>query len=217
MAGEELEVVRLRNDFYRDGFYRVFIALLMIILAIVSLATASIYLYLHKPPPVIFYTDSDLRAFPPVPVTEPYMKQVDLIQWASDVIPAAFTFDFVNYDQELKNLEQYFTPNGWEALKTQLNIYANQDVIQTSKLFVNAHAAGAPIIPNQGVIDGRYGWWVQMPIDIKFLNTSKHYDSRIVVQILIIRVPTLDNLTGISIDNVLIPTKEAGEKKRTNG
>lgn len=216
MAEEEQVVVRLRNDFYRDGFYKIFIALMMIIVAILSLAVASIYLYTHKPPPIVFYTDKDLRAFPPIPLTEPYIKQADLIQWVSDVIPSAFTFDFVNYDAHIKELQDYFTPKGWAALATQLDVYANKAVIQTSKIFVNAHASGAPTIPNSGLIDGHYAWWVQMPLDVHYAGGIKPYNSQITIQVLVVRVPTENNLMGILIDNVLVPTKPTGTKKLAN-
>jgi intracellular multiplication protein IcmL len=219
MAGEELEIVRLRNDFYRDGFYKVFIALMMTILSVVLLLATSFYLYTHKPAPVTFYTDSDLRAFPLVPVTEPYVKQADLIQWVSEVIPSAFTFDFIDYQKQLKQLQQYFTPKGWGILATQLDIYANAKTIDTTKLFVNAGASGTPTIPNQGLIDGRYGWWIQLPLKIHYSNLEKHYDTSIVLQALVVRVPTTNNLTGLAIDNVIVTQPKGGQASqgRTNG
>ena len=221
MAGEELEIVRLRNDFYRDGFYKVFIALMMTALAIVLLLATSFYLYTHKPPPVTFYTDSDLKAFPLVPVTDPYVKQADLIQWVSEVLPASFTFDFADYQKQLKQLQQYYTPKGWAALATQLDIYANAKMIDSTKLFVNASASGTPTIPNQGMIDGRYGWWIQLPLKIHYSNLEKHYDTSISLQALVVRVPTTNNLTGLAIDNVIVsaPKPKGGQagQGRTNG
>jgi intracellular multiplication protein IcmL len=219
MAGEELEIVRLRNDFYRDGFYKVFIALMVAALAVVLLLATSFYLYTHKPAPVTFYTDSDLRAFPLVPVTEPYVKQADLIQWVSEVLPASFTFDFVDYQKQLKQLQQYYTPKGWAALATQLNQFANAKQIDTTKLFVNAGASGTPTIPNQGLIDGRYGWWIQLPLKIHYSGLEKHSDASIVLQALVVRVPTTNNLTGLAIDNVIVSLPKGGQASqgRTNG
>jgi intracellular multiplication protein IcmL len=204
MAGEELEIVRLRDDFFRDGFYKVFILLTMLLLAVVLLLAGSIYLYFSKPAPVSFYTDNDLRAFPPVPVSEPYVKQADLIQWVSEILPQSFTFEFVNYNDELKRLQQYYTPRGWNALLTQIDIYANASTVQDSKLFINASANGTPTIPNQGLISGKYGWWIQMPLTIHKVTVTRHDEISIVVQALVVRVPTLNNLSGIQIDNLLV-------------
>jgi intracellular multiplication protein IcmL len=211
LASEELDIVRLRNDFYRDGFYKIFIVLMMLIIAFGLLVATSAYLFFTKPPPVSFYTDNDLRAFPPVPITEPYVKQADLIQWASEILPKAFTFDFINYNTELKALQQYFTDKGWASLLTQLNTYANANIIQTAKLFVNASAGGAPTIPNQGMLNGRYAWWVQIPLTLHRVTVARHDEMALTVQALVIRVPTLNNLSGIVIDNLVV--QAVGQKQ----
>lgn len=213
MAEEELEIIRLRNDFYRDGFYQILVALIVVLLAIVMLAAISLYLYTHKPQPVTFYTDSDLRAFPLVPVDQPYVKQADLIQWVSEVLPATFTFDFVDYQAQLKNLQQYFTPAGWAALGALLDKYANAKTIQANKLFANASASGTPTIPNQGLIQGRYGWWIRSPLKINYNGLEKRYDASIVVEALVVRVPTTNSLTGIAIDNIHEMPKEGGASR----
>lgn len=214
MAGEELEIVRLSNDFFRDGFYKVFILLTMLLSAVFLLLGGSLYLVFSKPAPVGFYTDADLRAFPPVPVSEPYVKQADLIQWVSQILPQSFTFEFVNYDDELKSLQQYFTPRGWAALLAQIAIYANANTVQESKLFINASANGTPTIPNQGIIGGKYGWWIQMPLTLHKVTVTRHDEISIVVQALVVRVPTLNNLTGIQIDNLLVQGNQ-GQKGQT--
>lgn len=204
MAGDdELQVVRLRNEFYRDGFYKVIIAFVMIMTAIGMLGGISVYLFLQKPAPVSFLTDGEWRAFPPVPLDKSYKKTPDLLQWVSDTLPSLFNYDFINYQSEQRKLKQYFTDDGWKKFTALLSTYANANVVQTAKLFVNSEATGSPIILNQGLLAGRYGWWVQMPIVIHYSNTDRHYDSSVVLQVLIVRVSTLDNLSGIAIDNMV--------------
>lgn len=219
MAGEELEVVRLRSDFYRDGFNKVIVALILSITAVLVIILTSFYLLTHKPAPVTFYTDSDLRAFPLVPVTEPYVKQADLIQWVSEVLPQSFTFDFVDYQAQLKQLQQYYTPKGWAALTALLDKYANAGQIQTNKLFVNAGAGGTPTIPNQGLLEGHYGWWIQLPLNIYYSSLEKRLDASVTLQALVIRIPTANSLTGIAIDNIVEQQVKGGEAApgRTNG
>lgn len=203
MAEDELQLVRLRNDFYRDGFYKVIIAFALILLSIAMLGGISFYLYIEKPAPVSFQADTEWRAFPPIPIDKPYKKTPDLLQWVSDVLPSLFTYDFLNYKEEQAPLQEYFTEDGWKKLGDLLKTYANIEVIQNAKLFVNGEAGGAPTILNQGLLNGRYGWWVQMPIVIHYSNTDRHYDSSLVVQALVVRTSTLDNLSGIAIDNIL--------------
>src|SRR5438128_232615 len=110
MAGGELEVVRLKTSFYQDGFYKLLIALTTILVAIVFLIGLSISIYTSKPEPIYFSTDDEWRILPPVPLDKPHLSVADLVQWISDVLPTAFTFDFINYTKQLQNLSQYFTP-----------------------------------------------------------------------------------------------------------
>lgn len=216
MAGEEVQVVRLRNDFYRDGFYKVLLALAILIMAIVLLTLLSVYLFLFKPPPVNFKADNEWRLLPPVPLDQPYLTTPDLIQWVTEALPASFNYDFINYTSQLKDKAQYFTPNGWKKFLDQINTYANYNDIQTQKLFLNASAAGAPFVLNQGLLEGKYGWWVQMPIIIRVISIDKNYPQHLVIQALVVRVPTLNNLDGVGIDNIIV-SKGKGEQVLING
>lgn len=216
MAGEELEVVRLRNDFYRDNFYKVFIALVMLMLTAILVASVSIYLYTHKPKPVRFSADNEFRAFPPVPLDQPYLKPADLIQWVSDALPAMFTYDFVNYSDQFNRMEHSFTQPGWKKYVDQLSLYISSKEVLDKKLFIHATPTGAPFVVNQGLIGDKYGWWVQMPLNINYKNAAEDSDVPVVVQILVIRVSTFNDLSGIAIDNVIVK-KGTGSQVSTNG
>lgn len=217
MAGEELQVVRLRDDFYRDGFYKVLLAVATIIVAIVLLIIVSLYLLGSKPKPVYFSTDNEWRVLAPVPVEQQYLKNPDLAQWVTNVLPQAFTYDFISYTKQLKNLGQYFTANGWQIFLNQLNIYANYNGIQTQKLFVSASAAGAPVVINQGLLQGRYAWWVQMPVNLNYISADKGSTQPLVIQVLVVRVPTLNNISGVGIENMIVSKGDANQVVRANG
>ena len=209
MAGEEAQLIRLKDDFYRDGFYGALAALGIVLVAICLLVALSIYLIWSKPAPVIFATGNDFRILPLVPVDQSYIKQPDLIQWVSNAVPAAFTYDFSTYQQDLNKSMQYFTENGWKNFAAVLNLYANGDNIQTNKIFINAEPAGAPIIQNEGLLkeeglNGVYGWWIQMPLNLSYSNGSKTSVTPLVVQVLVVRVPTVNNIDGVAIEKVVV-------------
>lgn len=216
MAGEGWQVVRLKDDFYRDGFYKIVFSLLSIIAAIIFLIILSLYIYFTKPQPVNFAADNEWRVLPPIPLDKPYLSTPDLIQWTSEVLPSVFTFDFINYSKQLKNSAHYFTKNGWNKFLEQVNVYANFNTIQNAKLFVNAEAAGAPFILSQGLLEGKYAWWIQMPFNIQYINVDKASVTPLVIQMLITRVPTLNNLYGVGIENIIV-TKGGGDQLNING
>lgn len=217
MANEELQLVRLRDEFYRDGFARVLFAMAIIVLSIGLLVAVSVFIIITKPSPVIFAVGNEARVIPPVPVDQAYLKTPDLIQWVTTILPKTFEYDFINYASELKDVPKYFTPNGWKIFSDVLNTYVNYNDIQTKKLFVTAAVAGAPFILNQGLLQGRYAWWVQMPLTIGYSSYDKTGTQVITIQALVVRVPTIDNFYGVAIDNIIVQKGEGNQQARTNG
>lgn len=215
MAEEELRVVRLQAEFYRDGFLKVLIALMLVLIAIGSLIALSLYLYFTKPAPVYFSTDNEMRVVAPVPLDQPYLSDADLLQWVGRALPTSFTYDFLNYQHEQQDVVQYFTPKGLQNLVGQLNNYhLDFNSLRAGKLFVNATLSGAPFILNKGLLpEGKYAWRVQIPMNVSYSNGIER---SLLIVALIVRIPTLDNLYGVGIDEMTI-TEAQGAQVKTNG
>jgi intracellular multiplication protein IcmL len=218
MEAEELQLVTLRDDFYRDGFYKALSAFVILLVAIFLLIATSLYLFFSKPDPVVFATGSEFRTVALVALKEPYISTPDLIQWVSETLPAVFRYDFVNYSKELDANMPYFTANGWKNFLEVLKTYADGNAITASKLFVNAVPAGAPFILNQGIPAGTdaYAWWVQMPLNLSYSSVNKGNDLPLVIQALVVRVPTLNTLVGVAIDKMIV-TKGGANQAIKNG
>jgi len=205
MAEEETGIAGLHDSFYRDSFGKVIFIIASFCFAIIALIGLFLYLYLAKPPPITFAVGDQMRVLSPVPLNQPYLATPDLLQWVANVLPKSFDCDFIQYNDQLKTASQYFTNDGWKAFVNQLNIYANYNNVQANKLFVTGSPSAAPFIMREGVIQesGKYGWWVQMPIVIKYAGYKPPPNKVVTLQILIVRVSTLNNLTGVGIDNVI--------------
>lgn len=204
MTEESFHVVGIHDDFYRDSFGKVIFIFASILAAIVFLLGISFYIHTQKPVPVTFAVDSDWRVMPEIPLEQPYLTTPDMLQWVGEIMPKTFTLDFLHYNEQLKEYSQYFTQNGWKVFLNQLNIYANSDAMQTNKLFLNAVPSGAPYVLNTGLLSGRYGWWVQIPVDLTYTGSARSRTQTLTLQVLVVRVSTLNNLTGIGIDNVIV-------------
>jgi hypothetical protein len=215
MAEDESQIVRLKTEFYRDGFTKVLLALLMALAAIAALAVLSCYLYFTKPAPIYFSTDDEWRILAPVPLDKPYLQDADLLQWVGTAFPASFTYDFINYQAEQQDVMQYFTSKGWQNLQGQLtNFHANFNYLQNAKIFVNAELTGAPFILNQGLLpEGKYAWKVQIPMNVSYSNDMA--TRSLVIVALIVRVSTLNNLFGVGIDDMSI-SEAQGSQVKTN-
>ena len=116
MADEDkLEVVRQRNEFYRDNYRRVLGILLIAILLIVGLMASLTYILTHPPAPQYFATDSTGHIIKLTPLDEPNLSKPALLEWASTAASAAFTYNAVNYRAELQAASEFFTPEGWQT------------------------------------------------------------------------------------------------------
>lgn len=217
-AGEETGVTELRDAFYHDSFGKIIFVIAGICAAIVALIALSVYFYLDKPPPITFAVDSEMRVQPPVPVDQPYLSTPDLLQWVADVLPKAFVYDFNHYNDQLKVASQYFTSDGWKTFLNQLNIYANYNNVQAYKLFITSTPLAAPFILREGVIQesGRYGWWVQMPLTINYSGYQPPTSKTVTLQMLVVRVSTLNNLIGVAIDNVIQAPESTKDQAATD-
>lgn len=204
MTEEETYVVTLKSDFYRDGFTKLLIIAISFIVAIILLIVLSLYIYLNKPQPIDFIVDSSFRIQGDIPVNQPYKSNAQVLQWVTQSFPNAFNFDFIHYNDQLKSASQFFTSDGWKVFLNQLNIYANYNNVQTNKMFVNGVPAGAPTVISQGLLTGRYAWWVQIPVNIHYAGYMPSPNRLVTFQVLVVRVPTLNNLNGVGINNVIV-------------
>lgn len=204
MVSEEALVVTLRDDFYRDSFMKLFAIIISIFIAIALLVALSSYLYMSTQPPITFNVADDWRVQSDVAIDKPYLNTPDMLQWVSDAIQQSFVYDFYHYDDQVNVNKSYFTAAGWENFLNQLNIYANKNEIRINKLFINAAPTGAPIVLTSGLLSGRYAWWVQLPIDITYIGTDRTRKKSLNLQVLVVRVPTLNNLAGVGIENVIV-------------
>ncbi|RDI48614.1 DotI/IcmL/TraM family protein [Aquicella lusitana] len=209
-------VVEIKNDFYRDSFGKVVFIILSICAAIFLLIGISLYLYLNKPQPITFGVDPEWRVQAAVPINQPYLETPDLLQWVSDALQKVFVFDFYHYNDQLQKAAHFFTPSGWKVFLNQLNIYVNYNSVQTNKQFVSAAPTGAPFILQQGLLSGRYAWWVQMPISITYTSYNRSSVRAITLQVLVVRVPTLNNLDGVGIENVIVAGGTGAERTGTS-
>ncbi len=199
-----LEMVTLRNNFYRDNYRKVVTALLVALLVIIAESFVIIFMVTHKPQPTYFATDPTGRLTPLQPLNQPNLNNRVVFQWASNAAVSVYSFDFVNYQKELSQAHaDYFTPTGWASLMKAFNDAQLIQTVKAKKLTVSAVVTGAPVLLDQKVVDGRYQWVVQMPMLVTYQSASETQSYPLVVTMVIQRVSTLNSARGIGITQYL--------------
>lgn len=198
---DALQAVTLRADFQRDSHHRVLIALLISAVMNVLLVLSFVYIVRHPPAPQYFATTINGRITPLIPLDQPNMPPSTLLQWANSAAIAAYTYNFVNYRQELQSASEFFTPDGWREFVTALESSNNLNSVREKKLVVSAVATGAPVILDQKAINGVYTWIVQMPILVTYQSASATARQTIMVKMTVERISTLNSARGVGISS----------------
>jgi intracellular multiplication protein IcmL len=204
MVKDALTAVKLRNEFYRDGQRKMVLGLLISILTNIVLGGMLAYLLTHPPKPKYFATSINGRITPLFPLNEPNQSDSAVLQWANQAAIAAFTYNFVNYRDELQAASGFFTGEGWQQFLTALQQSNNLDAVKAKKLIVSAVATRAPIILQKGVLNGHYSWRVQMPLLVTYQSASEFSQQNNVLTMLITRVSTLNSPRGIGIAQFVV-------------
>ncbi|KTD39997.1 type IVB secretion system apparatus protein IcmL/DotI [Legionella parisiensis] len=210
MAEDALTVVALRNKFYKDSQRKVILALLIALIVNIVLAALLVYMITHPPAPKYFATSINGRITPLFPLNEPNQSDSAVLQWANQAAIAAFTYNFVNYRDELQASSGFFTPEGWDQFLSALQQSNNLDAVKAKKLIVSAVATRAPIILQKGVLNGSFSWRVQMPILVTYQSASEFTQQNNVVTMLITRVSTLNSPRGIGISQFVVGPAAGG-------
>ena len=210
MALDALTAVALRNKFYKDGQRKLVIALIISLLVNSMLAIMLIYLMSHPPAPKYFATSINGRITPLFPLTEPNQSDSAILQWANQAAIAAFTYNFVNYRDELQASSGFFTADGWNQFLTALQQSNNLEAVKAKKLIVSAVATRAPIILQKGLLNGRYSWRIQMPLLVTYQSASEFSQQNNVVTMLVTRVSTPNSPRGIGITQFVVGPASGG-------
>lgn len=112
------------------------------------------------------------------PTTDPALARAtfsndELLMWANQAAVAVNTYNYANYQQQFQSIsQQYFTPDSWITYLNSLQNSGNIRTIVVKQMSLSATINGPSSISQQGVIQGRYTWKVQVPILITYENAS---------------------------------------------
>jgi intracellular multiplication protein IcmL len=199
MVDDAVELVRLRNNFYRDNYRRLVGSLMVLLVVIVSLVGVVFYQIINRPEPKYFATTVDGRIMQLFSLSEAMLSPSELLQWAHGAAISAYTYNFVNYRDAMQQLQNQFTADGWVYYENALRTARTLEMVIAKKLVVSAVATGTPVILDQAVISGKYSWKVQIPLLVTYQSPNEQTQQSMIVTMIVSRVPTVDMPKGIAI------------------
>ena len=203
MKEDPLVVVGLRYEFYRDG-YRKILSLVMLSMALnMLLAYAVYYIAMHPPTPRYFATSVDGQIMAVRPLDDPVYSTADILSWSTNVAITAYTYDYINFRGDLQNVASSFTSDGWGMFLNALKNSRMLDTVMAQKLVMTASPTGAPVIQQQGIVNGRYSWKISIPMLVK-LNGATMISQPVQVYMMLQRVALANNPKGIAINSFIV-------------
>lgn len=143
-----------------------------------------------------------------LPLNLANMSDAAIINWASNAVKDAYSYDFKNYHRQIQEIQKNFTPQGWTAFMTALNKSNNLNVVQNRKLVASGTLTGKPVILQKGIKNGVYTWKLQVPMLATYESESRLIKQNLEVTLLVTR----DNSqSGIGISHfvaVIVPSSQ---------
>lgn len=201
MPSGALVTVMTRNEFYRDGFRNlIYIALLEGVIIVGLLIACVSFINSGKPQDRYFATTADGRIMQLLPLDTPNMTTAALMSWVAQATSEIMSFSYSDYQRRLQQSSRHFTQRGWETFAAALQASHILDGIQANKESLTASPRNAPILVQEGVINGKYRWIVKLPLQVNYDSLTTARNNNFNVTLVIERVPSLENPNGVGIE-----------------
>lgn len=151
-----------------------------------------------------YFAADGTRVIRLTPLSEPYLKAADVIQFARDTINRSLTLNFQQYRQQLEDVRQDWTREGFKQYLQQLQAGGYLDAIKSKRMNMTV-TAGTGVIVRERLLDGVYVRDVELPLEIKLSGQVSELPAQnFVARVTVARIPTLDSLVGVGLDSIVI-------------
>lgn len=203
-----LDHVVVRNTYAFVMTRRAIMVLLVsVICALLSMCTAEQVLRVHTPPQFVQLTQ-DGRIMPVAPLSVRSVSDGEILKFASDSVKWINTYDYLSWRDQLQEVADRFSPNGWNNYLSQLVRSDNMNSVRSQHMVVSAVFKGSPVIKKQGVVQsvGAYVWLVDVPALIRYSPPPQNnqqpqtIDQVGIIHLYIARVPLQISQRGYAIE-----------------
>lgn len=194
-----------RHETYQTGFKRMAAATTVAVATALVAISAAWWSFSQKPEARYFIAREDGGIIPLVPVSEPYLNDGQVTNFAVEAITKSLTFNFVNWRQDLASSSEYFErPDGWNNFLAAIEGSGMLDFVRNRRMISSVVANGAVIIQSGPDSTGRFSWIVQVPITITYQSSSETSTENRMAEIQVTRLPTWQSSRGVGITRVLV-------------
>lgn len=192
-----------RHETYQKAFKVSALANVILSIATVASIAMAWTAYSSKPEPRYFATREDGGIIPLVAISQPFLNNGQVTNFAVEAVTRSLTMDFKNWREDLAEASEYFQrPEGWNNFLTAIQESGTLDFVRERRLISNAVANGAVIIDDGIDARGRYSWTVQIPLKITFESANERSVEEMMAEVVVSRLPTWESTTAVGITRI---------------
>lgn len=128
---------------------------------------------------------------------------VQVLVFANEAAVSAYSYNFVTYQQNLQTASHYFTPKGWKDFQNALIKSGNLKAIIDKKMVVSAVAISSPVILDEGIINGKYTWVVQIPMLVNYQTAWESHTQKVIIKLNVVKIPAYIGMRGLGVETFL--------------
>lgn len=204
---DEAAATHIGASSYARERYEFLLRVLFVLLGLLAVSIAgNIFMGLQETSYRYFATDARGSVIELQPLERPVQSIEEVNVWAAKAVTAAFTLDFANYRQRLTEIRPYFTDAGWKGYQTAIDGQGILQSITQNKIVVTAVPSQSPVVTATGVVDGVYGWKIEIPIIVTYETATAggsagrgRSSNNMIIQITVVRRPVTENPQGLGI------------------
>lgn len=191
-------VVMLRNRFfymfYRSSMLLFLISLIMAIFA----TTGMVYLIKQPVPPQYIPIDEENRLIPLIPLNQAHKEDEEVKRFVLEGIKKYYTYDYVNYSDQIQEAKSYFTPIGWNDIILEFKNSNILSAVKENNWISTFQAKTTPIMKEKVVKNGYFTWALEFPVTITYIGRNGRTLNG-VVNVIVSRTSIIDNSSGMGI------------------
>ena len=193
--------ISAKTESYKLGYQRMRALVWMMTLSIVALVGLLIFVLTNFVPQDLHYAlTSEGAQARLVALAMPDISQQTLFDWSAEAATQIMTFGFNDYETRLTNTRARFTTKGWESFReVMLNSLFFKTVLEQQQI-VTSVPRQPPTMFFEGLTGSVYNWIVEIPLLVTVRSGSLNRTLNLTVRLVVIRVPTAENPTGMAID-----------------
>ncbi|MFN7114985.1 MAG: DotI/IcmL/TraM family protein [Alphaproteobacteria bacterium] len=185
---------------YRDGYKNMFRIAIALVLAILGLLVVVFYRVSYVlPQDRYFAIMSGGQAMPLVALSEPYISNALLLDWAAQAATEILTFGFNDVNERFAISQQYFSPEGLTSFRQSFGKSSLFENVQKFQQVITAIPAAPPSIVGQGMNEGQMGWMIEVPLTMTVRAPGIERAIRATATMFVVRLPTTVNAAGLGI------------------